>query len=228
MGELKKPYISIAAKSGNSYGGDQNWSEHKVMRQCGCGVTAAADCLLYLQCSRPDVRIKQLGNVPENGSVPFETYQQLTDGLRKRFFPLIPKVGTSGFALAAGLNSCFRTNGLDLRARWYVSGGKLWERMDRQLEEDIPVICSVGANIPFFWMKHRVRLYIKGEDGIYRSNSSIKAHYVTVTGLDGRWMRVSSWGKEYYINREEYTRYVRKHSSFLVSNMIGIMKKEKG
>jgi len=71
-------------------------------------------------------------------------------------------------------------------------------------------------------MKHRVRLYVKGADGIYRSNSSIKAHYVTVTGLDRRWMRVSSWGKEYYISRGEYEQYVKKHSSFLISNIVAV------
>ncbi|MFQ7549242.1 MAG: hypothetical protein ACLRMZ_01540 [Blautia marasmi] len=37
--------------------------------------------------------------------------------------------------------------------------------------------------------------------------------------MDETWMRVSSWGKEYYINRQEYYNYVRKHSSFLISNI---------
>jgi len=226
MKELNHPYVSVQTADGHSYGGDQNWSDRKVVRQCGCGVVAAADLLLYLQQNRTDVMIRQLKAIPKNGAVPRDSYLKLIEDLRKGFFPLIPRFGTSGVMLAAGLNGCFLSNRMGMRAKWCVQGRKLWERMEAQLGEDIPVICSIGTNIPFFWMKHRVRLYIKGADGIYRSNSSIKAHYVTVTGLDRRWMRVSSWGKEYYISREEYERYVQKYSSFLVSNMVGVTVKK--
>ena len=49
-----------------------------------------------------------------------------------------------------------------------------------------------------------------------------RAHFVIVTGRDGSRLMISSWGKEYYIDIREYRRYVKRHSSYLVSNVIDI------
>ncbi|MCA5962640.1 hypothetical protein LC724_22785 [Blautia sp. RD014234] len=87
------------------------------------------------------------------------------------------------------------------------------------LAHDIPVILLVGPNFPFVWGKHRLNMYHRSPEGEYSPSCQIKAHFVTVTGMDDTWMRVSSWGKEYYINRQEYVNYVKKHSSFLISNI---------
>ena len=53
---------------------------------------------------------------------------------------------------------------------------------------------------------------------------STKAHFVTITGMDEEWLRISSWGKEYFINRREYDDYVKTHSTWLVSN-IGLVRR---
>ena len=49
-----------------------------------------------------------------------------------------------------------------------------------------------------------------------------ESHYVTVTGLDDEWAQISSWGREYYINRREYDAFVRLHSASLFSNILYI------
>ena len=41
-----------------------------------------------------------------------------------------------------------------------------------------------------------------------------------VYGIDEQWLRISSWGREYYINRKEYERYTKENSSFAFSNLI--------
>ena len=60
------------------------------------------------------------------------------------------------------------------------------------------------------------------DDGSFYRSSSAKSHYVSVTGLDGEWARISSWGREYYINCREYDDFVLRHSSPLFSNILYI------
>ena len=67
----------------------------------------------------------------------------------------------------------------------------------------------------------KLKLYVRRGDS-FISTAAVNAHYVTVTGMDDRWLEVSTWGKKYYINREEFTRYVRKYSCYLFSNLVGI------
>ncbi len=58
----------------------------------------------------------------------------------------------------------------------------------------------------------------------------IHGHYVTVTGIikddvAGRIMlRISSWGREYYINYEEYRDYIESYSGTYTSSMVHIKK----
>jgi len=61
-------------------------------------------------------------------------------------------------------------------------------------------------------------------------------HYVTVTGClelgaagenspAGKWLRISSWGGEYYVNYIEYMEHVRKYDNFLFSSLLYIDEK---
>ena len=43
-----------------------------------------------------------------------------------------------------------------------------------------------------------------------------------MTGIDEKCLKISSWGREYYIDREEYMSYIRRHSGSLVSNIVKI------
>ena len=43
---------------------------------------------------------------------------------------------------------------------------------------------------------------------------------LTVTGLDGEWMRVSSWGRELYISRAAYEAYMHARSIPLFTNLL--------
>lgn len=220
MTELKHPYCSVAVSKGASYGGNQGWFLERWMRESGCGVIASADLMLYLHRYHGELKQPLFCIVPKEGTVPLGSYLRIGMFLRKGYFPLIPKVGLSAPLLIIGLNRLFRANDVPLSAGWCVWGTKLWSQMEQQLKNDYPVILAIGANIPFIWKKHKLALYQKDAGGCYRVHASVKAHYVTVTGMDDTWLRVSSWGQEYYIHREEYSAYVKKHSSFLVSNMV--------
>ena len=86
------------------------------------------------------------------------------------------------------------------------------------------MILSIGQNIPF-WRRKKLCLY-RQENGVCLPAAEVKAHFVVVTGLENEYLQVSSWGKEYYISWQEYQKYAKKYSSFLVSNICLISAKE--
>ena len=95
-------------------------------------------------------------------------------------------------------------------------------RIDHMLEQDLPVILSVGPTFPNIFGKRTLNFYTRSNTGDYAVTAKTKAHYVTVTGRDGIYLQISSWGKEYYIDIREYREYVRSYSSPLVSNILCI------
>ena len=207
MLELKNDYVRIPFNGTLSYGGSQMWSESKVIRTCACGPVAALDTLLYLRGQ-------------QNAPFSAEEYNQELTRLCRFPFPLLYPVGINGVMLAAGMNALLLKYKLPYRAFWAFSGIRFWTRVEEMLSRDIPVIFSVGPNFPAVWKKNRLRFYRRRPDGSYVPVNSTRSHYVTATGMDEHWLRISSWGNEYYINRSEYDEYVKKHSASLVSNVL--------
>ena len=211
MPSLMNDYVQVLRKGVLSYGGSQMWSSKETMRICGCGAVAAFDACLYLS-----------GRQKEH--MTDEEYLRELEAVSRRYFPLIKPFGINGLLLAVGMNRLLRKNKLPYRAFWAVSGKKFWSRIEELLSQDIPVIFSIGPNFPALWGKHRLRFYKKRPDGSYVPSSSAIAHYVTATGCDADWLRISSWGSEYYIKRSEYDEYVRRYSASLVSNILMLRK----
>ena len=108
--------------------------------------------------------------------------------------------------------------GMPYRARWGCTPGKMRERIDDMLRRDLPVVLSIGGDFPFFWKRSRLKLYQKTQAG-WKTAASARAHFVTITGRQGNMMQISSWGKEYYIDWNEYQQYAKRHSSYLISNI---------
>lgn len=207
MLSLSKNYVQIERNGRLSYGGSQMWSDNQTVKVCGCGPVAVLDTLLYLT-NRQD------------RSMSLEEYNRSLEQMSKRYFPLVRPFGINGLMLAAGMNRLLRKYRLPYRAFWAVSGRKFWSRVEELLRQDLPVIFSVGPNFPAVWQKNRLTFYRKTRDGAYIPSSSAKSHYITATGIDEEWLRISSWGTEYYINRKEYDEYIRKHSTPIVSNIL--------
>ena len=152
----------------------------------------------------------------------YENYERLCSKLRRSFMPIIPRFGKTGPMLAAGLNAYFSHYRIPLKARWCILHEQLFQRIEDMLCRNIPVIFSVGANFPLFWGKHRVNLYKRSEDEKMCPYAGTRAHFMTVTGIDENYLRVSSWGTEYFISRREYTAYVKAHGSSVTSNIMYI------
>ena len=224
MGEitLKHDICSVDCGLRRTYGGSQMLSENKNLQKYGCGIVAAADLVIYIHRYHTHLNTPLLSEIPETGAIPLEAYRRLLKELNRRFFPLIPKRGLNCFMLAGGLSLFFRLNGWKTSALWCMSGGKLWERVEDMLRRDLPVIFSVGTNFPKVWGKERLKLYVKTPDGVLRPAGSVHAHFMTVTAMDDTHIRVSSWGRKYYISKAEFEEYVRKYSGSVLCNMVYI------
>ena len=73
------------------------------------------------------------------------------------------------------------------------------ERMSAMLSMIIPVIYLLVRIMSF---PKETESVSENSMGSYLSSNKVSAHFVTVTEMDEEWMRVSSWGKEYYINKK--------------------------
>lgn len=207
MSELRSSFLRVENEQGKSYGGNQKWFPYGFLKKSGCGVIGAANVILHLKGKK---------------EVSRSEYMDFAKELWKYYFPVIPGIGMNGITLMVGLNRYFRKQELPYRACYQISRKKMLHRMDEMLSANVPVILSIGPNFPKLTGKKTITLYTKERNGQYLAKTGTKAHYVTVTGRIGTWLRISSWGKEYYIDLNEWKTYVRKYSSSLVSNIIYI------
>ena len=221
MTELKHSFISIDG----SYGGNQMRSGKENMRVCGCGVISSADLLIYLARFHSACSPSPIPDALREDIISLQDYDAFCLRLSHAYLPLIPRHGINGLALVAGLNAYFLRHAMPFRASWGARRRELFPRIEELLSRDIPVILSIGPNFPRFWEKERTSLYVRYPDGASRPASSVKSHFVTVTGIDGDWLRVSSWGKQYFISRAEYERYTREHSSAVLCSIVNIRQK---
>ena len=226
---LKNPYIAVSDGRTISYGGNQMRSERKTEREVGCGTVAALDLILYLsrfhlKCADPGLRLP----VPEHGPIPLPNYLALLHTMRKKYAPLIPGHGINGLSLAVGLNAYFLGHHVPYLAFWGVPYARLWSCIREMLEKDIPVILSVGPNFPLFWQRHQLKFYSRTANGSFLPGPQAHAHYVTVTAMDDEWLQIASWGRKYFIRKDEYWAYVKQYSTKLVSNILYIRKKGRG
>lgn len=216
---LRHSFPTVDNKGILTYGGSQQLSDSAVIRKCGCGVVAAADLFIYLQRFHAGCTSELLESTAAIRPIPLESYNGILRALCRRFFLVTPPFGINGLGLACGMNLFFVRSGYRFRAQWGVKYSMLWESIAKMLDMDIPVVIAVGPNLPCFWQNNQTGLYTRLPDGSYRKIGAVKAHYMSVTALDGEWLTVSSWGHKYYISRRDYDMYVRTHSNGLVCNI---------
>jgi len=225
MTELRHPYIAVDVRGHASYGGGQQFSENAMVQRCGCGIIAATDLLLYLSRWHPYGAADYFAGMLYDPLIPFPAYSSCILRISRRYFPMIPYAGINGIMLMTGMQRFFREHGMPYSARWCFASSRLWERISDMLQEDIPVVMSVGPNFPVIWGDKRVRFYCKTAGGVYTPGPAAKSHYFTVTGMDEEWLRISSWGRLYYLKRNEFIEYMRRYSLGFTSNILLIERK---
>ncbi|MGN1142364.1 MAG: hypothetical protein ACI4TF_14290 [Oliverpabstia sp.] len=218
---ISNPYPAIEKDGKLSFGGNQSWLPQPYLQKVGCGLIASTNLLLYLDRYGIGCEEKEIDNISKEKSLyTLDEYNSYAEGLNKKYFPVIPGIGMIGWIMVWGLNRYFRKHRMKIRATWGVKPERLWTSMEEMLTKNLPVILSVGPNFPFVWKKNKLPFYIQNKDGNYVQTCQVSGHYVTVTAMDETWLCISSWGKKYYINRQEYMEYACRYSGFLVSNMV--------
>ena len=223
--QLKHPYPGILQIGLSSFGGNQRWLTSTVLQRCGCGVVAALDLVRYLHLYRDGCASSFFVGIADSANLPCPVYDLCAKRMQRGYVPVLWPIGTDGLSLAAGVNRYFRRYQIPLHAVWGLSHRRLWERIEEMLQQDIPVVLSIGNNFPRIWRREKAALYRKAADDSLRETCRVRAHFVTVTALDGEWMQVSSWGSAYWIRRKEYEEFCRKQSSSPLCNILYITDK---
>ncbi len=225
-GILKNEYIHVAKDGTLSYGGNQLWSASAAVRRCGCGPVAALDTALYLLRSHGGGG-RLLSAFSGPGPIPLAAYDALLRQLCKSHFPIVPPFGTNPTVLTLGLDRLLAGEQIPFTAHVFPATGKMQERIWACLREDSPALLAIGQNFPQVWQKNRLPFYRRRLDGNYAAASGAKAHFVAITGMEEDWLRISSWGEEYYVNYKECLRYVKNHSASLLCGLICCEKKRR-
>ena len=144
----------------------------------------------------------------------------LLDTAGKRYFPILPRFGMNGLALAFRMNRYFRRYRMPYRAAWCSSRSRSLKAMAAMLDRDIPVILSVGPDFPLLWQKHPVDLYVRPGDTAPAHR--VRAHYMVVTGMENGWLTLSSWGRQYYLPLAAWEEHHKYHSGYLVDGIVFI------
>ncbi len=222
MNNLSHSYISVIVDKHRTYGGGQQHSPSVHMEKWGCGVVAAVDLLLYLCRNNPEFPENVFDDLPQESVLSSEYYNLLLKRMASKYLPIIPGSGINGLMLSAGINAYFLVRKIPYRAVWGVPHKRIWSEIENMLNNDIPVILSIGPDFPCVWRKNSLPLYTLYPNGRLMKTAETRGHYVTATGLDDEWITVASWGRKYLINREEYSRYARKHTTGVLSNILTI------
>lgn len=219
--KLKHEYPGTVRGGKRTVGGNQRHLDSKTLQHCGCGVVAVTDLVRYLHLYHASGSSDVFSGVPREAVIPVPVYDLCVKRMRRQFIPVTYPVGTTGFALAIGLNRYFRCYDLPLKARWGVKKDEVWQEIDRMLDDDLPVILSVGNRFPCFWKKDGAAVY-RRVGGAMEKAGQLHAHYVTVLEMDDRWLKIASWGKEYFLSKEEFLRYRDENSLNLLCNIVSI------
>lgn len=221
--ELKQPFISVVNNGEITYGGSQRLHSRKAVRRCGCGIISALDTLMYMHFNKPGCNSAFFAKSDVN-PIAQSRYDRLVLKLKK-YIPTVYPFGTSGAVIALGLNVLFRRFRMPYSARCVVSLRSMWTRTAEMLNNNIPVILAVGHSISF--SRRYIPLYTKQADGKLKRTARARAHFVTVTAMGPNWLRVSSWGREYYMKRADLENYAKRASAPFATNIVYIYRSKK-
>ncbi len=256
--ELSNPnYVPVIHDSGTSYGGSQMWfpksnwySTDYILHNYGCGTIATADMFLYLALQNEEMQTPET-YIALQGSdkIEFEHYDPYVRIIHNEYTNTRRYLAVLGTKVASAINTYSEIYdlGLDAKWKWKLTYYDMNNMMEEMLEQDIPVILSIGPNTPNLWGKKGIPFYElrvieyqenseeekeKSKPYYYKAiHENVNAHYVTVTAIikddvAGRIMlRISSWGKQYYINYEEYRDYIENLSGTFTSSIVYVKKK---
>ena len=157
-----------------SFGGNQMWTSTTLMQNCGCGIIAALDAVLRYE---------------GISTLTMDEYLKRFDEASRFIKPIVlpgkrenPKsFGVSTIGFKRGIRKYAASRGVSIKAKGFIFDYE--ERAKKYLAMGVPVIALIAA--PFN------NVSIVNCNGV---GSTIGFHWVTCTGIDDRYLEVSSWG----------------------------------
>ena len=216
-----------------SYGGNQGWFFDDSTEQCnswldngyviqnnGCGLISPSDTLLYLALSDQKFSTfdTELVEIDSFGNVTYDSYQDYIKCMNFCWFEIFRGIGVNGISIANGINQYSGRYQLGLKANWNISKNDLLLKIQKMLDCDIPVTFSIGPQSKYgkgIWFYDWIPL--ENDQYNFQVESYryiVTGHYATITGLliddikNQKILEISSWGKRFYVNFDEYLNYV--------------------
>ena len=225
------------------------YSKDTILHNYGCGTIATADMFLYLALRNEALQTPVTDLAMHNHEIDYPKYDHYVRVINNEYTKTRPIIAVLGPSVASAINSYSDLYGLGLQAdwKWSLNYYDMYELIEEMLQKDIPVILSIGPNTPNLWGKKGISFYELREIDFQETTDNstitpkpyyykavkhdIHGHYVTVTALikdevTGRFMlRISSWGKQYFINYEEYRDYIESTSGTFTSSLVYVKKR---
>lgn len=236
--ELQNPeYLRICHEMNTSYGGDQNWfsterwmSRDYQIHKWGCGVIAMGDLFLYLAKSN---RMYATGAASlariSRTVLDWEDYKKYILYLYNTFASVMPGSGMNGFALASSVRRYCVKYQIPMTIAWkgFMDDQTMLRVIRKMLKENLPVVLSIGPNTPLVFRKKGIPFYVLSEKNefILSGSQTVHQHFVMITGIvylkHGKIMlKLSSWGKEYYLDYQEYRTYISEEGDTITSSLL--------
>lgn len=237
-----RDYVKIVDDAGAaSFGGSQRWfldasyASDKTMAGVGCGSIAAADFMLYTSATHTDMGSSPARAVLRDAAGAYlkSSYMPFAADVFARYARPAPGLGTTGTALARGLNRYFRDYAIAHRAEWRfaMSGDAMLRKISDMLARDLPVITVIPA---FTRLLRKKMLPMRSSlvaprTAAFRGTNydKLAGHFIVITALrkgvdDAPVLEVSSWGRRYFINYADYRRYVNWSVGAVTASLIYI------
>ena len=186
----------IIDKNGSaSYGGSQMWLPDKVLLNSGCGVIAGLDAIM---------RLKGEESLPKDDYI--NRFFDAKDYIRpiivgknresRQLFghEFLGSFGVSAARFKKGVKKLAAKEGLKVKVKPFRF--RWWEKIPRYLESGDPLIMLITA--PFN------NVAVVAPNG-FRNMCGF--HWVTITGIEGDTLRVSSWGWECTMSIKELRKF---------------------
>ncbi len=215
-----------------------NIEKYSTIDSYGCGLISISDILLYLASvdSKYSTDMTDLIRT-DNGAIEYNSYIDYISRMEKSFFHVrdidlidgTKWTGIDGLSIAYGVNKYNWFYNVDLHSYWGGGTDKMLKNIEEMLKNDIPVTLSANAIKEQYEAEAKDKgLYIKmytndteipREKNYEMTDATFDNHYVTVTGVirnsieDRTWLQVSSWGRKFYIDYNEYLYYMQTYAS---------------
>ncbi len=212
---IKNNYISV---QNESYGGSQMYFAslkgffNKGRQKGGCGIVALNDVFSYFR-SCPLFKDKS-------------EYMKAFNKVARKIKWIPGSWGMTFIHESIGFKILAAHYHLKLKCFVGINPNATYARIRNMLNCDCPVIICIPKVISFKKNKPTLNMY---DCNTFLCTAKTQGHFVVVTDIyeekDEIWLKISSWGREYLLNYEEFIRFVKHHIASLFGHMLCIKKK---